>query len=203
MTALHRRLLTALVVGLVGLALSVVVEAPAHAACTCQRPPVTQQVEKADAVFSGTVTMASGPTTSGKRQMMSYDIKVDRVYKGDITSQTATVKSNADPTQCGLSGITADTRYLFFARANDDGQLLADRCSGTGEAKSSKTQKVIAILGNGKTPVPPEPEKATFTRVADSDPPDLTRLAAPGAAMVLVGLLGLMLFAALGRTRRA
>lgn len=199
MSRLLQRLLALLVVGF---ALTVVTEAPAHAACTCQRPPLEQQVQEADGVFSGTVTMASGPTTSGKRQIMSYDVKVDRVYKGDITSMTATVKSDADPSRCGLTGMTADTRYLFFVRANDDGQLFANRCGGTGPAKSTKTQKVIAILGNGSTPIPPVPEKATFERVADSDPPDLTRLAAPGAAMVLVGLLGLMLFGALGRTRR-
>ena len=77
-----QRLLVLLVIGL---ATVVVADAPAHAACTCQRPPLAQQVNQADGVFSGTVTMASGPTTSGKRQIMSYDVKVDRVYKGDIS----------------------------------------------------------------------------------------------------------------------
>jgi hypothetical protein len=192
----------ALALVVVGLALVVVAETPAHAACTCQRPPVAQQVEEADGVFSGTVSMASGPTTSGKRQVMSYDVKVDRVYKGDITSTTVTVKSNADPTKCGLRDLTSGTRYLFFVRVNDESALLADQCGGTGLAKNSKTQKVKAILGPGTNPTPPKPEEATFERVADSDPPELTRLAAPGAAMVLVGLLGLMVFGALGRKRR-
>jgi hypothetical protein len=50
--------------------------------------------------------------------------------------------------------------------------------------------------------VPPAPAKPTFTRVADAEPTALTRLAAPGAAMLLVGLLGLMVFGALARSRR-
>jgi hypothetical protein len=179
----------------------VIADAPAQAACTCQRPPLAQQVNQADGVFSGTVTMASGPTTSGKRQIMSYDVKVDRVYKGDITSPSVTVKSDADPSKCGLAGLTADTRYLFFVRSNEP-NLLANKCGGTGPAKSTKTQKVVALLGPGSTPIPPTPEKASFTPVADAEPLPLTRLAAPGAAMVLLGLLGLMLFGALGRTRR-
>jgi hypothetical protein len=190
-----------LVLLVVGLSTAVVADAPAHAACTCKRPPLAQQVNDADAVFSGTVTMASGPTTSGKRQIMSYDVKVDRIYKGDISSPQVTVKSDADPSRCGLSGMTAGTRYLFFVRANDP-NLLANRCGGTGPAKSTKTQKVVALLGPGTTPIPPTPEKAEFTLVADAEPPPLTSLAAPGAAMVLVGLLGLMIFGALGRSRR-
>jgi hypothetical protein len=191
----------ALVLLVVGLTTVVVADAPAHAACSCERPPLAQQVNEADGVFSGTVTMASGPTTSGKRQIMSYDVKVDRVYKGDISSPSVTVKSNADPTKCGLSIMTAGARYLFFVRANE-ANLLADKCSGTGPAKNTKTQKVIALLGPGTTPIPPTPEEAKFTEVADAEPLPLTRLAAPGAAMVVLGLLGLMIFGALGRSRR-
>jgi hypothetical protein len=149
--------------------------------------------------------MASGPTTTGDRQTMSYDVKVDRVYKGDITSPRVTVKSDASEAACGLTGMTADTRYLFFVRVSeaDAADLFANSCGGTGPAKSARTQKIVALLGPGSTPIPPTPEEATFTPVAGAEPATLTRLAAPGAAMVVVGLLGLMVFGALGRSRGA
>jgi hypothetical protein len=198
MAGLLQRFVVLLVLGLSAV---VVAQAPAQAACTCRRPPLPQQVNDADAVFSGTVTMASGPTASGKRQIMSYDVKVARVYKGDITSPRVTVKSDADASKCGLTGITAETRYLFFVRAHE-ANLLANRCGGTRPAKSTRTQKVVALLGPGITPIPPTPEKAAFSRVADADPLPLTRIAAPGAAMLLLGLLGLMILGALGRSRR-
>ena len=121
------------------------------------------------AVFSGTLTMASGPTTSGDRQTMSYDVKVDRVYKGDINSPRVTVKSDASEAACGLTGMTADTRYLFFVRVSD-ADLFANSCGGTGPAKSARTQKIVALLGPGSTPNPPTPEEATFTPVADAEP---------------------------------
>jgi len=199
MVSVLRHVLVLLVVGLTTVVLT---DAPAHAACTCQRPPLAQQVNGADGVFSGTVTMATGPTTSGKRQIMSYDVKVDRVYKGGITSPSVTVKSDADPSRCGLTDITADTRYLFFVRAQDT-NLLANKCGGTGPAKSTKTQKVVALLGPGTTPIPPTPAEAEFTSVSGADPVPLGRLAAPGAAMVLLGLMGLVVFGVLDRSRRS
>jgi len=195
---LLRRVLALL---LVGLTTVVVTEAPAHA-CTCKRLTLEEKVAAADAVFSGTLTMASGPTTSGKRQVMSYDVKVDRVYKGEFGSPRATVKSDAAADACGLTGMVADTRYLFFARARND-NLVANACGGTAPATSARTQKVVALLGAGTTPNPPTPEKPTFTPVADADPPTLATIAAPGAAMVLLGLLGVMLFGWLGRRRPA
>jgi hypothetical protein len=197
------RLLTGrlLVVLFAGLLTVVVTEAPAHA-CRCQDQSLQQKVNAADGVFSGTVSMASGPTTSGKRQMMSYDVRVDRVYKGDdLTAPVLTVKSIANESACGLTGMTADNRYLFFVRANGD-NLLANSCGGTGPATSAKTQKLVALLGEGRTPIPPTPEEAVFTPVAGADPLPLTRLAAPGAALLLLGLLGLMVFGVLGRSRR-
>lgn len=189
-----------LVIVIVGLTTVVVADAPAHA-CSCKALTVSQRVDGADAVFSGTVTMASGPTTSGKTQMMSYDVKIDRVYKGAISSPRTTVKSAADEAACGLTGMTADNRYLFFVRAAD-ANLKANSCGGTKPATSSLTQKIVALLGPGTTPIPPKPEDATFTRVADAEPLPLTRLAAPGAALLIVGLLGLLVFGRLGRSPR-
>jgi hypothetical protein len=133
--------------------------------------------------------------------MMSYDVKVDRVYKGDISSPRVTVKSDASESACGLTGMTADNRYLFFVRAAD-ANLLANSCGGTAPATSARTQKIVALLGAGSTPNPPTPAEAEFTPVSGADPPSLTRLAAPGAAALLVGLLGLLVFGRLGRTRR-
>ena len=97
--------------------------------------------------------------------------------------------------------MTADNRYLFFVRAAD-ANLLANSCGGTAPATSARTQKIVALLGAGTTPIPPTPAEAEFTQVAGADPPSLTRLAAPGAAALLVGLLGLLVFGRLGRTRR-
>ncbi len=191
-----------LVLVVVVLTTVVVIDAPAHAVCRCKDLSLPQKVNNAGAIFSGTLTMASGPTTTGNRQTMSYDVKVDRVYKGDdLTSPRATVKSDASEAACGLTGMTADTRYLFFVRKADP-NLIANSCGGTGPATSALTQRIVALLGPGSTPTPPTPEKATFTQVADAEPYRLTRLVAPGAAMVLVGLLGLMILGALGRSRR-
>jgi len=194
-----RRLLVVLLLGLMTV---VVVDGSAHAACSCEKLSLPQKVGKATGVFSGVLTMASGPTNTGKRQSMSYDVKVDVVYKGeDITSPTVTVRSDADPSACGLTGMTADNRYLFFVRAQGD-NLLANSCGGTGPATSARTQRLKALLGQGTTPIPPTPDKPVFESVEGAEPASLTRLAAPGAAMLVIGLLGLMVFGALGRSRR-
>ena len=198
---LLRRVLVLLVAGV---ATVVVTQGPSHGACECkQKLSLEQKVNQASDVFSGTVTMASGPTTNGKTQKMSYDVKVDRVYKGDQSnSPRVTVKAYVTADECALSNLVADNRYLFFVQANG-ANLLATRCGGTQPARSAETQKLIALLGAGETPQPPSPEKATFTPVADADPIPLTRMAAPGAALLLVGLLGLMVFGALGRSKRS
>ena len=147
--------------------------------------------------------MASGPTTTGKRQTMSYDVKVDRRLQGqDITSPTVTVRSDADESACGLTGMTADNRYLFFVRASGDTpareQLQRHRpCHQRPHPAPGRAPRPGHHAGPADTG-----RSRTFESVDGAEPASLTRMAAPGAAMLLVGLLGLMVFGALGRSRR-
>jgi len=46
-------------------------------------------------------------------------------------------------------------------------------------------------LGGGSNETD-EPVAVEFTKVSDAEPDSLTRIAAPGVALVLVGLLGLL-----------
>ncbi len=87
---------------------------------------------------------------------------------------------------------------MLFAR-EDGPRLTSGGCTGTDRATPAYVADVERVLGPGTAipkPPPPgqEPPKPEYTRVEDADPPEFTRLAAPGGAMVLLGLLGLVLF---------
>jgi hypothetical protein len=70
--------------------------------------------------------------------------------------------------------------------------------ASTARATSKLTRQVVAKLGSGVQPHPPPP-RARFQTVADAAPPHLSRLLAPGAALVILSLLGLALLPRLGR----
>ena len=63
--------------------------------------------------------------------------------------------------------------------------------SATARATHRLTDQVEAKLGNGKAPAQRQPPSVEFTRVADATPPRLSRLLAPGAALVVLSPLGL------------
>lgn len=167
--------------------------APAAAACEHPNATLEQQTMRADAVFTGTVTDRS----AGGRKV-TYEVDVDLVHKGEV-GKRATVETPSGSKACGVPDLKAGEEYVWYA-ARDGDVLTATKDGGTTRATPAHVQQVEDLLGQGTSPTPPVPAEATFTLVAD-DQAELSRLAAPGVALVIVGLLGLLLAAALGRRK--
>ena len=184
------RLLSALALACAGLVLTGV---PAQA-CTCDPgDSVTQQARRADVVFTGVLREQQRT----KRHDV-YTVDVERIYQGRVADTPVEVASTTR-NSCGLGKLRVDRGYVFFATQAAGAPLESALCTGTGRATPAYVQDVERALGAGNAiPQPPGPEpeapEPEFTRVADADPMPFTRLAAPGGAMVLVGLLGLVLF---------
>lgn len=192
MSDVIRRLLALLVLVCAGVCAT---SAPASAAPACLKnvPPLSQQTIRADAVLIGVL---GEPVT--KKGFVTYPVTVEEIYKGDV-GEEASVSTPAKVANCGLPGLEVGAAYVVFGTVEGD-QLRTTADSGTAPATDRYVEQVEALLGPSKSPTPPEPVEATLTMVAD-DAPTLQRLVAPGVAMVLVGLLGLVLVGALARRR--
>jgi hypothetical protein len=154
--------------------------------------------KEASAVFTGTVTDVSVARPQGRKPATAtYDVQVETVFKGSISTETVQVTSSRTSRACERLVLDPDRTYVFFVE-NDRSSLTADTCGGTRAARGRLVAGVRQLLGEGRPPVPAQPEQAVFTRVADAEPPTLTRTAAPGIALVLVGLLGLVVVRRVG-----
>jgi hypothetical protein len=169
-----RRLLVTLLLALSSVVLT---QMPAHACSCVKNDTVQKQVKRADVVFAGRFSNGS--------------FAADTLWKGDLVSQDVRVLSPGK--SCGLD-LKADRRYLVFAQTKQ-GSLVADTCSGTARVNESLVKQVTKVLGKGKSlgPTSREPAKPTYTPTDVGPPASMTRLAAPGLAAVLIGLLGLVL----------
>jgi hypothetical protein len=181
------------------------VAAPAQAACTCTDRGVRQDADSADAVFTGSVRETVKPDAGqGGRgeELFTYVVDVDRVYQQEGTVVTQTVRiSSARPRACGLGNLPAGTAYVFFAKARDTG-FRAGSCGGSGPVADELVADVERVLDAGREVTPEtETHELELTSVESSPPQSATRLAAPGAAIALLGLLGLMLVRLTGSRR--
>ena len=184
------RLFSALVLACVGVVLA---QVPSHAVCRCVQSDVRTDIKSADAVFSGVLVDSSGTAGGSKSDFATYQVEADTLYKGNVRTAAVDVRSRND--DCALGDLEADKRYVFFVTEQGT-DLRADQCGGTATSSGTLVRQVEQVVGEG-TPLgrsdqPDEPVTVEFTKVSDAEPDSLTRVAAPGFALVLVGLLGLL-----------
>ncbi|TWH02648.1 hypothetical protein L615_001300000120 [Nocardioides sp. J9] len=164
---------------------------------------VVTAAEGTDDVFLGRVVRAvtrgagTGPAAGGPRNLR-YEVVVDQAVVGDLAADQRRelvlvgVEGRQDP-------LRRSRRYLFFT-TGENSELRADGCEGW----ASGSMVDAATLGEIRAALtaPPEPPEVALSRPDGAgDPPDLGRVVAPGAAISLVGILGLVLLSRVGRRR--
>jgi hypothetical protein len=183
------RVLIAAFLAMSGLVLAT--SAPAFA-CKCQVSDLERQAKDADAVF---VAEVDGVTEVGRK--FEYAVTATHSYKGTVDRET-TVTSNQATAACGLGELKVGSDYLFLVNG-DAPPYVATTCGGSGPANTGRIARIEAALGAGETIEPPAPPAPTLTKVEGATPASVSRLAAPGGALVLIGLLGLLVVGRLAR----
>lgn len=197
--AVRRLLAACLIAGCV-----VLVGAPAGGAtpsgpAECPKIGPTKATEAANAIFTGVVASVERTSRGPGDAEFTHAVEVELVYKGRIAEPTVPVLTRGDTrARPGLGPLEEGERYLFFASSGAEA-YAADGCSGTAPVADEVVARVEELLGEGRPAVPPPAPEASFEKVADSEPASFTRAAAPGLALVLVGVLGLIVVRRLAR----
>jgi hypothetical protein len=204
-----RRLLTTLLGVLLAALVVLGAGVPAHAAKPQKRvptcPPVTvsDSSKAAMAVFSGVVTdvQRSARPDGLEGAVYTQTVTVDLVYQGKVTTETVAVQTDRARGACSLGALATNVEYMFFVTGTGE-PWVASGTSGTRLQNDRVLAEVTGLLGEGEPPIAPPPETATFTPVDTGEPQSFSRSAAPGAALVLVGLLGLVVVRGVSRRAR-
>lgn len=182
---------------LVGGALLATSPAPATAApaAPCPQRSLNKEIKRADVVFRGMVDKVRPARGKGDQRTRTYKVTADRVYRSSLITDSVRVTAEIGAT-CPPPDLVKDKRYIFFV--TEEGSRLVST-SATARASHRLTAQIVAKLGDGAQPRSAPPVTAEFSTVADAAPPRLSRLLAPGAALLLVSLLGLLVVGRLGR----
>jgi hypothetical protein len=172
---------------LLGGALVITVGPSASAAPACKPKSLSKEIKQADVVFRGLVDQAKAPRGKGEQRTRTYKVTADRVYQSSLVTDQVRVTAELG-SACPPPELAEGKRYIFFV--TEQGSRLVST-PATARASHRLTSRVEAKLGSGKAPSPAPPANAEFSKVADAAPPELSRLLAPGAALVVLSVLGL------------
>ena len=180
---------------LLGGALVMAAGATAAAAPACAPKSLNKEIKQADVVFRGVVDSAQAPRGKGAERTRTYKVTADRVYQSSLVTDRVRVTSELGAT-CPPPDLTEGKRYIFFV--TEQGSRLLST-PATARASRKLTHQVEARLGGTPPPHTAPPVTAEFTKVADAAPPTLSRLLAPGAAIVVLSVLGLFVVGQVSR----
>lgn len=170
-------------------------EAPAQASCAAATP--VTQAPSVPVVFTGTVQSVMA---LGHRLHWIQAVSVDHIYKGSVTTTDVRVRTDATRStpngdHCGVGKLTVGQRYLFAVSPESDTWHAAGT-GGAAVASPALLTQIVGVTGPGTAPPisTPAPASAsvTYTRVGSLHPHRLSRVAAPGVALIILGLLGLV-----------
>lgn len=138
-------------------------------ACSCAGASTVEQVDRADVVFTGTLTKTEQTDPGGDDVISSgdpvfYSFAIEETFKGDAGD--GVVESVRDGATCGLEGMRVDQSYVVFAAESTQGDLEANLCGGT----SAATPRLVGAVRAALAPAPtgtevPEPSQPVPTQV--------------------------------------
>lgn len=147
-----------------------------------------------DEVFEGRVTLpAKGPAKGPLR----LRVRVLAAWKGTTQPQTTvTVTFFSGPCRTWTLAHRVPEEYLFFVDGTRSGTLAA---AGNAPRVVAHTAALVAVLGPATGGTQPTPRPVTFTPTGAAEPRTFLKVAAPGIALLIIGVLGLIVVAQVGR----